>query len=99
MVINATGWNELMEGKVIQSVFTMYDGAFSGWFVGIIFFTFQILLYMKTRNNTITWVLGILFASLYASTAFMNTETNFLLFVTLSFQLAGILLMIFIKKR
>ena len=99
MVTNVTGWNELMDGKIINSAFTMYDTAFAGWFVGIIFFTFEILLYMKTRNPTITWVFGLLFASLYGATAFMNTQTNYLLFITLAFQLAGILLMLFIKKK
>lgn len=97
VVQNVTGWNELMEGNIIKSVYTMFDTSFAGWFVAIIFFTFQTLLYMKTKNVTITWVSGLMFASLYASSAFMNVETNYILFITLSLQLAGVLYMIFTK--
>jgi len=98
MAGNVTGWNELMDGKVIKSAFVMLDSNFIGWFIPIIFFTFQAMLYIKTRNVTITWVTGLFFASLYASTAFMNDYTNFILFVTLIIQLAGILFLVFYKK-
>ena len=91
---NVTGWNELMDGNVFKSVFTMYDTIFNGWFIGIIFFTFQSVLYIKTKNTTITWLTGLMFASLYAASAFMNDYTNYILFITLSIQLAGILFMI-----
>jgi len=96
-VENVTGWNELMEGKLINAVFTMFDTAFAGWFVAIIFFTFQILLYMKTKNVTITWVSGLMFASLYAASVFMNPESNYIMFIALSIQLAGVLYMIIMK--
>lgn len=94
---NVTGWNEITEGKLVEGVFTMYDTAFAGWFVAIIFFTFQILLYMKTKNLTLTWVSGLMFASLYAASAFMNDYTNYILFIALVLQLAGILFMVFTK--
>ncbi|MFW6377300.1 MAG: hypothetical protein ACOCZ5_01515 [bacterium] len=97
-VENVTGWNELMDGKLIKSAFTMYDTSFVGWFVPIIFFTFEALLYMKTKNVTITWVSGLLFASLYASSAFMNEASQYILFITLAIQLAGVFYMIFVGR-
>ena len=97
VVANVTGWNELMQGKIVGSAFNMFDTAFGGWFVAILFFTFQTLLYMKTKNTTITWVSGLMFASLYAASAFMNAETNYILFITLALQLAGVIYMIFTK--
>jgi len=95
---DVTGWSELLEGKLFSAVFKMFDGVFNGWFVAIIFFMFQTLLYIKTKNITLTWVCGLLFASLYASSILLNEFTNYILFLTLSVQLAGILLMLFIKK-
>lgn len=95
---NVTGWNELMDGNVFKSVFTMYDTALNGWFIAIVFFTFQTVLYTKTKNTTITWVTGLLFASLYATSAFMNEYTNYILFITLVIQLAGIFFMMITKN-
>jgi len=99
VVGNVTGWNELMNGKVIDSVFTMFDASFVGWFIPILFFTFQALLYMKTKNVTITWVSGLLFASLYAVSAFVNDASKYILFITLVIQLAGVFYMIFVNRR
>jgi len=99
VVENVTGWNELMNGKVIDSVFTMFDASFVGWFIPILFFTFQALLYMKTKNVTITWVSGLLFASLYAVSAFVNDASKYILFITLVIQLAGVFYMIFVNRR
>lgn len=96
-VENVTGWNELMDGKLIKSAFTMFDTSLAGWFVPLIFFTFQIMLYMKTKNVTMTWVSGLLFASLYASTLFMNEMSQYILFILLSVQLAGVLYMMITK--
>lgn len=95
---NVTGWNELMEGKVINAAFTMYDISFAGWFVAIIFFTFQTILYIKTKSLILTWVIGLLFASLYSATLFMNEYTNYILFLTLALQLSGIFFMLFMKR-
>ncbi len=96
---NVTGWNNVTSGKLIEGVFNMYDTNFSGWFIPIIFFTFEILLYTKTRNLTLTWVSGFLFAALYSSTAFMNEFSNYVLFITLSMQLAGILFMLLFRRN
>jgi hypothetical protein len=95
---NVTGWDELMEGSIFKSVFNMYDAALNGWFIAIVFFTFQSVLYIKTKNTTLTWVTGLLFASLYAASAFMNEYTNYILFITLVIQLAGIFFMMITKK-
>jgi hypothetical protein len=96
---NVTGWNELMDGKVIKSVYTMFDASLLGWFVPILFFTFQIMLYSKTKNLTLCWVTGILFGSLYGVSIFMNSASNYILFLILVLELAGILFMTLVGRK
>jgi len=50
--INATGWSELFEGKFFEAAYVMYDhptAGLGGWFVAILFFVFQSMLYLKTK--------------------------------------------------
>lgn len=94
---NATGWSELLNGQIITAVFTMFDAAFMGWTVAILFVVYQIMLYIKTRNATICWVTGLFFASLYvvassqAILGYLRIESVQVIFVILVFELAGIL--------
>ena len=64
--INATGWPELIDGHMIGAAFVMYNTAFFGWAITILFFVYQIMLYMKTRNMTLCFITGIMFVSLFA---------------------------------
>jgi len=98
--INTTGWNELMDGHMILAVYTMFDTAFGnmGIIVVILFFLYQFMLYMKTQNLTLMWIIGIMFTSLYASTAVVEQFSVQIMFLLLVFELAGILyLYLFIK--
>ena len=88
---NATGWNELFDGQIIQAAFTMYDTALAGWTVGILFFVFQSMLYMKTKNLTLCWITGIFFVSMYAGTVFIKTASIQIMALLLVFELGGIL--------
>lgn len=99
---NATGWSELFDGRIITAVFTMFDAAFLGWTVAILFMVYQVMLYLKTRNVTICWVTGLFFASLYvASTevvsSYLRIESVQIIFLILVFELAGILYMLIWK--
>ena len=91
-IINATGWAELMEGKLIGAAFTMYNLAFMGWFIPILFIVFNTLLLIKTKNLLITFVTGIIFISLYSSTFFLTAASSVaVIYLILVFELASIL--------
>jgi len=98
--INATGWTELMDGNMIGAVYTMYDTAFGnmGLIVVILFFVYQAMLYSKTHNLTLMWVIGIMFASLYGLSAFVEPFTVQIIFLILVFELGGILYLLLFNK-
>ena len=91
MVMNVTGWNELLDGNIILAAFTMYDTAFATWTVAILFIIYQFMLFMKTRNLTLSWVTGIFFASMYAISTFVHALSIQIIFLLLVFELASIL--------
>jgi len=64
---NTTGWSQLIEGNIISASFYMYDAALLGWTIAILFFVHQLVLYMKAKNLTLNFVMGIFFVSLYLS--------------------------------
>ena len=91
--VNATGWSELMDGNMISAVYTMFDTSFGsmGLVVVILFVVYQIMLYQKTQNLTLMWFIGILFASLYAASQFVEPFSVQIIFLLLVFELAGML--------
>jgi hypothetical protein len=90
-MVNATGWVELYSGNLIGAAFTMYDTALVGWFVAILFIVYQFMLYMKTQNLTLTWITGMIFASLYLTSIFIKPASVWIIFTILVLELAGIL--------
>lgn len=88
---NATGWSELFAGDIIQAGFNAYDVPLLGWTVAILFFVFQSMLYYKTRNATLMWVMGLFFTSLFAVSSFVRITSVQVMFVVLVFELAIIL--------
>jgi hypothetical protein len=64
--VNATGWNELLDANLVGAVFTMFDTAFgAGWVILILFITYQLMLWLKTRNIMLMFMTGVFFAGLY----------------------------------
>ena len=101
-MVNASGWTELMDGDLIGAAFVAYDVPFMGWTVAILFFVFQFMLFLKTRNITLCWVAGLFFASVYVVGAtvvpnFIRFESIQVMSVLLVFELAGILYMLVFK--
>jgi len=91
--INATGWSELFEGKFFEAAYVMYDhptAGLGGWFVAILFFVFQSMLYLKTKNLTLCWISGLFFAAMYAATSYMMESSISAIFVLLVLELTGI---------
>lgn len=93
MVMNATGWTELMDANLIGAAFAMYDAAFVGWTVGILFFVYELMLLIKTRNLPLAFITGMFFASMYITSTFQFVKpiSSQIIFVMLVFELAGIL--------
>ena len=61
------GWNEMFDGKLVTASFVMFDTALMGWTIAILFFVFHFMLWLKTRNLTLMWVTGVIFAAMYVT--------------------------------
>ena len=95
---NATGWTELYDdGDLVGAAFTMYDTAFAGWTVAILFIVYQFMLLLKTQNLTLAWITGVIFVSLYLTSTFIQAISSQVIFVILVMELAGIFYFLFWK--
>lgn len=99
---NTTGWAELYSGDIIGAAYTMYNTAFLGWFVAILFFIFQFMLYMKSRNLALNFITGAIFASLFLTQELLNElliapAAVSVMYVLLVIELAGIFIMAIMK--
>jgi hypothetical protein len=72
----ACGWTELFDGNLVGSAMVMFDTAFAGWTVAILFFVYQFILLLKTRNLTLSWVTGALFAGMFVASKLMYSANN-----------------------
>jgi hypothetical protein len=86
-------WNLLMEGKMLTAVYEMFNIAFlgNGLIVVILFLVYQFMLYQKTQNITLLWVMGLLFTVLYSASMFVQPFGAQILFLILILELAGIM--------
>ncbi len=96
-MVNAIGWDKLYDGNLIGAVFFMFDTAFAGWLVAILFIIYQAMLFMKTQNLPLCWVTGLFFAALYVSSTIVHAYSRQVIFVILVLELAGILYIWFFK--
>jgi len=71
--VNVTDWADLMDGNMVSAVYHKYDGAFNnlGIIIVILFFTYQAMLYAKTKNLTITWIMGVMFAGMFVGASYV----------------------------
>lgn len=105
MVIgNVTGWSELIGGHPITASWLMWDTAFAGWMLVILFFTFEAVLYIKIRKATLAWVIGLFTISVFTASdyvltgmAIFNPLAYQTIFLVLALQLAGILFVWLVK--
>lgn len=98
---NVTGWSQLIDGNMIGASFAMYDEAFVGLIVAMLFIVYQIMLYLKTSNITICWVTGAIFAGMYITgnifSSIVHSNSVWVIFVLLVFELAAIIYMLVFK--
>lgn len=92
---NVTGWSQLMDANLIGASFAMYDEAFVGLVVAILFIVYQIMLYLKTNDITLCWVTGAIFAGIYITgnifSSIVHSNSVWVIFVLLVFELAIII--------
>ena len=92
------GWTELYNASIVKASFVMFDSAFMGWSIVILFVVYQFMVFIKTRTLTASWAVGALFISMYygalklssSGYAFMKPIAGQILLVILVFELAGI---------
>ena len=98
---NATavcGWAELFDGNLIGSAYLMYNTAWSLWAVILLFLAFEFMLYLKTENVTLTWTTGVIFTSIFWSTAYIKPAAHMILAVIMAVELGGLFYLLVIKK-
>jgi len=91
---NITGdaYNYMLDGHLITAAFHLYNEAFMYWVVAILFFVYQFMLLLKTRNLTLSWVTGLLFASMYVgAVTIVKPISAQIIFVLLAIELGAIL--------
>jgi hypothetical protein len=91
------GWQNLMDADLIGAAFNMYDAAFVGWTIGILFILYQVMLLLKTKNLTLSWTTGVLFLALYAASGLIKTASIQIMAVILILELGSILFLTFMK--
>jgi hypothetical protein len=97
---NVTGWAELMDADVVGASFTMFDTAFAGLIVAMLFLVFHIMLWYKTKNLGICFVTTMIFIGVFFTTGLNNIvhpATYGFIFVVVAFELGGIFYSIFFK--
>src|SRR6056297_3947211 len=70
--INATGWSYLMDAEMIKAVYVMFDVGLGGNGIPVIvlFFLYQLMLFMKTFNLNLMFMIGIIFLTLFRLSSF-----------------------------
>ena len=92
-VLAVPGWDELFNGNLISAAFVMYDTAFLGWTIVILFLIYQLMLLLKTRNLTVSWVTSLFFVSIFVS-AQLVTSSGYAVLKPLAVQALFVLLVI-----
>ena len=97
--INETGWTQLIRGDLVGAAVTMFNGTtiLNGWLVPFLFFVFQFMLYVKTRNGMLWWIIGMIFASLYLTSVLLPFYSFAIIVGLLIIELGGIIYFTFIK--
>lgn len=96
-MVNATGWTELYNADLVGAAYTLYNAYFGGWFVVILFFMYQFMLYLKTQNVNLMWVTGVIFVGLYATSIYVKQSTVAIMVILLVFELGGIIYFLLFK--
>lgn len=94
---NVTGWKELYNGSPVEAAHTLYDTAWQGWAVSILFITFMLMVMIKTKNPAAAYIAGTIFITVHFTDLLPKTQGIAIVGVTMI--LAGILYTIIFKPR
>ena len=97
--INATGWTNFIQGNLVESAYDVFNNAFYGIHIAIpiLFLLMQFMLYLKTRNAMLTWIVGIFTASLYLTSIFVDPLARTIIMGVLIIEAGSILFYLFFK--
>lgn len=95
-MVNVTGWNYLLDGRIIMAARTMYEYYWGDWFMTLLFIVFKIILYFGTRSLALSFITSILFLSV--SAIYLDQQAFGLIIAVMVFELAGIMYDAFWKK-
>ncbi len=94
--MSSPAFNALLDMNIFLAMFTYLDTLLGGWFIGVMFVVFQILVQLKTRTLELTWVIGFFFVVLYAGSGaivgdFTTQLGSKIMMIVLVFELAPIM--------
>jgi hypothetical protein len=92
---NVTGWSELINGSLVKAPYIMFNAAFNGNFLVVPYVVLSATLFVKTKSVVLPFILGIIMYIRFQS--YLSPLSNYIMFTTLLFELAGILWEIFWK--
>ena len=99
---NTQLYNEILDGKLAEASFGLYDQAFKvgevGLFIGILFLCIQTLLYLKTKSVLLVWAAGVIILAAIFFTGYFNPIILGIIGILLLLELTGILYYTFFKS-
>lgn len=95
---NVTGWNELMNGSIVEASFVLFNTSFKSNFLLLLFVTLSSVLYMKTKNTALTFSLGMIFFVMFYTQLAESPITVTSIILILTFELGLALYQIFWAK-
>lgn len=93
---NVTGWNEMMNGSLVQGAYSMYNGALAGNFLTVMFCVLTATLYMKTKNPTLCFIVGLIFYAMFYN--YFTASGLGIMIIILIFELGVVLYDLLIKE-
>ena len=87
--MNVTGWNYLLEGRMIMASRIMLESYWGDWYITLLFIAFKIVLYFGTKSVLLGFVISLLFLSTLGS--FLEPQALGIMIVITVFEL-GVLL-------
>jgi hypothetical protein len=95
-MVNVTGWNELLQGRVIMASRLMFEYYWGDWFITLLFLAFKLVLYFSTKSITLSFITSLIFLSVMNS--YLDPQAFGIVVVIMVFELGGILYNAFWKK-
>lgn len=95
-MVNVTGWDYLIQGRIIMASRTMFEYYWGDWFITLLFIMFKVILYFSTKSITLSFVTSLLFLSVMSQ--YLEPQSFGLIIVIMVFELGGILYNAFWKK-